>query len=50
MAKDSSKADVDLSTRFADALQQVSVALDSGAAEIKLAEWITATNSVAQNS
>lgn len=50
MAKDSSKADVDLSTRFADALQQVSVALDSGAAEIKLAEWITATNSAAQNS
>ena len=44
MAKDSSKADVDLNTRFQDALQLVTTALDSGAAEVKLAEWITATS------
>ena len=50
MAKDPSKADVDLVTRFTDALEQVSAALDSGAGEIKLAEWITATNNVATSS
>ena len=44
MAKDSSKAEVDLNTRFQDALQMVTTALDSGAAEVKLAEWITATS------
>ena len=49
MAKDPSKADVDLATRFSDALQLVSVALDSGAAELKLAEWITATKNTGQN-
>ena len=43
MAKDPSRADVDLNLRFGDALQQVSTALDSGAAELKLAEWIVAT-------
>lgn len=44
MAKDASKADVDLSVRFEDALQQVTKALDSGAAEVKLADWIVATS------
>ena len=44
MAKDSSKADVDLNIRFQEALQLVTAALDSGAAEVKLAEWITATS------
>jgi len=44
MAKDSSKADVDLMVRFQDALQLVTTALDSGAAEVKLAEWITASS------
>lgn len=46
MAKDSSKADVDIIVRFEDALQSVTKALDSGAAEVKLAEWITATSHV----
>lgn len=45
MAKDSSKADVALKTRFEDALHKVTQVLDSGAAEIKLAEWITASAS-----
>jgi anthranilate phosphoribosyltransferase len=43
MAKDHSKADVDLMTRFTDALQKVTQALDSGAAENKLAQWSLAT-------
>jgi anthranilate phosphoribosyltransferase len=45
MAKDSSKADVDLSMRFQDALNQVAQALESGAAQAKLAEWIAASTS-----
>ena len=44
MAKDASKADVDLMTRFEDALQKVSLALDSGAAENKLADWVSASS------
>ena len=43
MAKDHSKADVSLMTRFEDALQKVTQALDSGAAEAKLKKWIFAT-------
>jgi anthranilate phosphoribosyltransferase len=43
MAKDSSKADVDLGTRFEVALQKVTRALDSGSAESKLGEWISAS-------
>jgi anthranilate phosphoribosyltransferase len=45
MAKDSSKADVDMATRFEDALHKVTQALDSGAAEAKLGEWISASAS-----
>jgi anthranilate phosphoribosyltransferase len=43
MAKDSSKADVDLMVRFQDALEQVAQTLESGAAEAKLADWVTAS-------
>ena len=43
MAKDPSKADVALLVRFEDALAKVTAALDSGAVENKLAEWINAT-------
>lgn len=43
MAKDGSRADVDLELRFKDALQLVSTALDSGAAETKLGEWVSAS-------
>ena len=43
LAKDSSRADVELNVRFADALQTVTTALDSGAARAKLSEWIAAT-------
>ena len=50
MAKDSSKADVSLELRFEDALQKVTQALDSGLAEIKLAEWIMAAKTSADNS
>lgn len=46
MAKDSSKADVDLELRFTDALQKVTTALESGAAEAKLTQWISATEAV----
>ena len=44
MAKDSSKADVDLLVRFQDALEQVAQTLESGAAEAKLADWVAASN------
>ncbi|MEN9989789.1 MAG: hypothetical protein RL508_768 [Actinomycetota bacterium] len=43
LAKDSSRADVDLDVRFEDALQRVTKALDSGAAREKLSQWIAAT-------
>jgi anthranilate phosphoribosyltransferase len=43
MAKDSSKADVDLMVRFQDALEQVAQTLESGAAEAKLADWVAAS-------
>lgn len=43
LAKDASKADVDLMIRFEDAIQQVTQALDDGRAELKLAEWVAAT-------
>lgn len=43
MAHDSSKADVELELRLADALQKVTVALESGAAAQKLNDWVAAT-------
>jgi len=44
LAKDASRADVDLDVRFEDALQRVTKALDSGAAREKLSQWIAATH------
>ncbi len=43
LAKDASRADVDLEVRFEDAISRVTSALDSGAARAKLTEWIAAT-------
>lgn len=43
-AKDPSRADVDLGLRFGDAIQKVTLALESGAGESKLTEWVSATN------
>jgi anthranilate phosphoribosyltransferase len=43
LAKDSSRVDVDLNVRFGHALETVTAALDSGAARLKLSEWIAAT-------
>lgn len=48
MAKDPSRADVSLLTRFEDALNKVSLALDSGAAELKLNQWVEATQSITE--
>lgn len=45
LAKDSSRVDVDLQLRFEDALERVTRALDSGAANAKLSQWITASQS-----
>lgn len=43
LAHDASRADVDLDLRFADAIQKVTTAIDSGAGEAKLNEWVAAT-------
>ena len=43
LAKDASRSEVDLDIRFEDAIQRVTTALDSGAAQAKLTEWIAAT-------
>ena len=43
LAKDSSRVDVDLQLRFEDALERVTRALDSGATNAKLSEWIAAS-------
>jgi anthranilate phosphoribosyltransferase len=43
LAKDSSRAELDLDIRFDDAILRVTKALDSGAAQAKLTEWIAAT-------
>jgi anthranilate phosphoribosyltransferase len=43
MAKDPTHADVNLDLRFADAIHLVASALDSGAGETKLNEWVAAT-------
>ena len=43
LARDASRADVDLNLRFTDAIAKVSAALDSGAGETKLNEWVAAT-------
>lgn len=44
LARDSSRADVDLNLRFTDAIQKVTLALESGSTLQKLDEWIAATN------
>ena len=43
LAKDASRAEVDLDLRFEDAILRVTRALESGAARTKLTEWIAAT-------
>jgi anthranilate phosphoribosyltransferase len=43
LAKDASRAEVDLDLRFEDAILRVTRALESGAARAKLTEWIAAT-------
>ncbi|MEY4262474.1 MAG: hypothetical protein RLY88_182 [Actinomycetota bacterium] len=43
LAKDASRADVDLKLRFEDALQRVTSALESGATAEKLAQWVSAS-------
>ena len=43
LAKDASRSDVELNLRFADALERVTRAIESGAASAKLSDWITAT-------
>jgi anthranilate phosphoribosyltransferase len=43
LAKDASRSELDLDIRFEDAILRVSNALDSGAAQAKLTEWIAAT-------
>jgi anthranilate phosphoribosyltransferase len=43
LAKDASRAEVDLDLRFEDAILRVTKALESGAAKAKLTEWIAAT-------
>ena len=43
LAKDSTLVSVDLNSRFAEAYQRVTVALESGAAAEKLSQWMTAT-------
>jgi len=45
LAKDASRADVELDLRFEAAVDRVSKALDSGAAREKLSAWIAATQS-----
>jgi anthranilate phosphoribosyltransferase len=43
LAKDPSRADVELDLRFNDAIQKVTGALDSGLAAVKLNQWAEAT-------
>lgn len=43
LAKDASRADLDLNLRFEDALNSASNALSSGAAASKLSQWVSAT-------
>lgn len=43
LAKDASRADVDLELRFNDAIELVTRAMDSGAGNAKLNEWVAAT-------
>jgi anthranilate phosphoribosyltransferase len=43
LAKDASRADVDLELRFTDAVQKVTEALDSCAGAAKLSDWVAAT-------
>jgi anthranilate phosphoribosyltransferase len=45
LARDASRADVDLKLRLEDALAKVTLALESGAAQKKLSAWITASQS-----
>lgn len=44
LAKDPSRADVDLELRFNEAIQKVTVALESGAGASKLSDWAAATS------
>ena len=44
LAKDESRAELDLNLRFADAIASAKNALESGAAQEKLNQWIAATN------
>ncbi len=43
LAKDATRSDVDLDVRFADAVERVTRALESGDARSKLSQWISAT-------
>jgi anthranilate phosphoribosyltransferase len=43
LAKDATRSDVDLDVRFADAVERVTRALESGDARSKLSQWIAAT-------
>ena len=43
LARDHSRAEVDLNLRFESAFERVTAALESGAAEAKLSQWIAAT-------
>ena len=43
LAKDASRAEVELDVRFEDAILRVTNALDSGAAQARLTKWIAAT-------
>jgi anthranilate phosphoribosyltransferase len=43
LAKDGSRAELDLDLRFEDAIVRLTEALNSGAAREKLSQWISAT-------
>lgn len=45
LAKDSSRADVELDDRFENAIERVSAAIDDGSAARKISEWVEATQS-----
>lgn len=46
LAKDSSQSNLNLNTRFENAIAEARAALDSGAADRKLSEWSQATQSI----
>lgn len=49
LAKDPSRADVDLETRFESGIERVTRALDDGKAAEKISEWVAATEAAAAN-